>query len=299
MADNILCSSLEYNKSQSGSSMSYSIEDDTVITADALYIKIQSSGMAVNSYTVSAECTCVFSGPNTDVEADDPAVVPTLKDGSGNTVSTLASGNYYGFSLCCEGFSAIMTEEPTSISVNVTIVAENVCMGAFDSSETIAVTYSSSVPVSIDPSTPGYEAEEDTVTYGGNSYSAVEVSNSNNPNGGVANSEGNVNVSFTLNSSKPFCFEIHHVNGENSKLRMIVTIDGVVTRDVTSNISGNVRHYIGATGKYFGITEFLNSNNKTGDWMVSATGSVSIAITNYDGHVPTNVTFKIIFKPDS
>lgn len=163
---------------------------------------------------------------------------------------------------------------------------------------TITVIYNSSSPVEIDPTTPDYVADDETISYGGNDYDATVISNSDNENGGIANENGDVDVSLTLNDPRPFCFEIHHINGENSKLRMVVTVDGI-TKQYTSNISGNVRHYIGATDKYFGINSFLRANDNAGDWMVSTTGSVSIQITNYNGHVPDNVTFAIIYKPDS
>ena len=130
------------------------------------------------------------------------------------------------------------------------------------------------------------------MTYKGNDYSAVSVSNSDNDNGGIADSNGNVDVTMTLNDNRPFCFEIHHINGENSKLRMVVTIDGN-TKQYTSNISGNVKQYIGANAKYFGMGDFLNAD----DWMESSSGVVSIVITNYSGHVPDNVTFKVVFHP--
>lgn len=158
---------------------------------------------------------------------------------------------------------------------------------------TISVTYHSSMPVVIDPSTPDYEAEEDTVTYSGVTYNAINIANDDNPNGAVADASGNVDVTLDMNDSRPFCFEIHHISGENSKLRIIVTINGE-TVQYTSNISGNVHHYIGATGKYFGMNAMVASN----DWMQS-NSSVNVQIYNYNGHVPDNVTLKIIFKPTS
>lgn len=156
---------------------------------------------------------------------------------------------------------------------------------------TITVTYHSAVPVVIDPTTPDYEAEEDTVTYSGVTYNAVNIANDENPNGAVADADGNVDVTVNLNDKRPFCFEIHHINGENSKLRIIMTI-GEETTQYTSNISGNVHHYIGATGKYFGMNAMVASN----DWIQSDT-PVNIQIYNYNGHVPDNVTLKIVFKP--
>ena len=158
---------------------------------------------------------------------------------------------------------------------------------------TITVTYYSSSPVDIDPSTPDYEATEDTVTYGGIEYNAVNIANDDNPNGAVADSDGNVDVTLCLNDDRPFCFEIHHINGENSKLRIVMTI-GETVKQYTSNISGNVYHYIGATGKYFGMTAMKNSN----DW-IQSDQPVNIQIYNYNGHVPDNVTLKIVFKPES
>ena len=158
---------------------------------------------------------------------------------------------------------------------------------------TISVTYYNSAPIVIDPSTPDYEAEEDTVTYSGVTYNAVNIASDDNPNGAVADADGNVDVTFDLNDDRPFCFEIHHISGENSKLRIIVTINSE-TVQYTSNISGNVHHYIGATGKYFGMNAMVASD----DWMQSNT-PVNVQIYNYNGHVPDNVTLKIVFKPTS
>lgn len=156
---------------------------------------------------------------------------------------------------------------------------------------TITVTCYPAVPVVIDPTTPDYEAEEDTVTYSGITYNAVNIANDDNPNGAVADTDGNVNVTLDLNDNRPFCFEIHHINGENSKLRIIMTI-GDETTQYTSNISGNVHHYIGATGKYFGMNAMVASD----DW-IQSDSPVNVQIYNYNGHVPDNVTLKIVFKP--
>lgn len=156
---------------------------------------------------------------------------------------------------------------------------------------TISVTYYNSIPVTIDPSTPDYDVSEETVTYGGNTYDAVGIINDYNGNGGIADPEGNVNVTLDLNDARPFAIEIYHVNGENSKLRFIVTIDGI-THQYTSNISRNVRHYIGYEDKYFGINALVAAD----DW-IQSDNTVNIQIYNYNGHVPNNVTLKIVFKP--
>lgn len=156
---------------------------------------------------------------------------------------------------------------------------------------TISVVYLTSNPVTIDPSTPDYNASEGTVTYGGNTYESVGIINSHNGNGGVADPDGNVNVTLDLNDDRPFTIEIRHFNGENSKLRFIVTTNGE-TVQYTSNISGNVIHYIGSRDKYFGINALVRAD----DWLQSD-DTVNIQIYNYNGHVPDNVTLRIVFKP--
>ncbi len=293
--NNILLNSFEYQMATSDNVTTYSIENGTAVSLDTLYIMVEAVNMGANSYVISTECSCIFSNASEDAEAADPSIVTTITDSLGSVVSTITSGEYYGISFECQDFSVEMSSAPTTMELNLSIKAENSCMGMFlDSDDSITLTYSSSVPVVVDPTTPDYDVGEDTVTYSGVDYDAVGVSNTDNTGGGIADPDGNVNVSLNMIDNRPFCFEIHHVSGENSKLRMVVTIDGV-SHTYTSNISGNVMHYIGATDKYFGIKAFL----KADDWMTSTTGVVSIVITNYSGHVPDNVTFRIIFKPDS
>lgn len=153
----------------------------------------------------------------------------------------------------------------------------------------INVTVNYGSPVIISDETPDYDATESTITIKGETYDTILIANSETEGDGIADEDGNVDVQFTMYDSRPFCFAIHHFNGENSKLRITVTIDGV-TKQYTSNISGNVIHYIGQDNKYFTLANLVNNE----DWISSA-NTIEISIVNYNGHVPDNVTFNIVF----
>lgn len=145
-------------------------------------------------------------------------------------------------------------------------------------------------PVTISDETPGYTPETDTLTLGGETYDTIKIVNEDNTEtGGIADADGNVNVEFTMNDERPFFFVIHHINGENSKLRIIVTIDGV-TKQYTSNISSNVYHFIGKEYKDFSLKPLIEKE----DWISSAS-EISVSIYNYNGHVPNNVTLSVLF----
>lgn len=157
------------------------------------------------------------------------------------------------------------------------------------SHNTLTVTINSSAPVTISDETPNYAPISDTVTVSGNTYDVIYLDNTNREGNGVADADGNVNVSFSLNDDRPFFFAINHFNGENSKLRIIITIDGV-TKQYSSNISGYVTHYIGYSEKDFSLSYLINKE----DWIQSAS-EISVEIYNYNGHVPDNVTVSILF----
>lgn len=145
-------------------------------------------------------------------------------------------------------------------------------------------------PVTISDETPGYTPEKETMTIAGVEYDTIKIVNEDNADtGGIADEDGNVNVQFTMNDDRPFCFVIHHIDGENSKLRILVTIDGV-TKQYSSNITFDVYHYIGKEDKYFSFSTLIRNE----DWISSAS-EISVSIYNYNGHVPNNVTLAVLF----
>lgn len=147
----------------------------------------------------------------------------------------------------------------------------------------------SASPVVIDDTTPDYTPQEDTIVASGEEYNCINIVNTETEGDGIADADGNVDVHFTMNDPRPFFFAITHFNGENSKLRIVITIDGV-TKQYTSNITGHVTHYIGYTEKDFSLPYLISKE----DWIESAS-EISVSIRNYAGHVPENVTFSILF----
>lgn len=165
----------------------------------------------------------------------------------------------------------------------------NITSESIISHNSLQIVLKSDSPVTISDETPGYTPVSGTATIQGSTYNTVYITNTDTDGYGIADADGNVDVTFSLNDEKPFFFAIEHFNGENSKLRIIVTIDGV-TRQYSSNISGHVIHYIGYTTKDFSLPAMINK----GDW-IQSTSEINVEIYNYNGHVPDNVTVRILF----
>lgn len=153
----------------------------------------------------------------------------------------------------------------------------------------LQVILNSDSPVVISDETPDYAPVSDTVTVSGSTYDVIYLDNTSTDGNGIADADGNVHVLFSLNDDRPFFFAINHFDGENSKLKLIITIDGV-TKQYTSNISSYVTHYIGYSEKDFSLPYLISKE----DWIQSAS-EISVEIYNYNGHVPDNVTVSILF----
>ena len=176
-----------------------------------------------------------------------------------------------------------ITLTPTAFAIS------NITSESLIQHNSLQVILNSGSPVVISDETPDYAPVSDTVTVSGNTYDVIYLDNTSTEGNGVADADGNVNVSFSLNDDRPFFFAIEHFNGENSKLRILVTIDGV-TKQYSSNISGHVVHYIGYSEKDFSLSALIAKEA----WIQSAS-EISVEIYNYNGHVPANVTVSVLF----
>ena len=145
-------------------------------------------------------------------------------------------------------------------------------------------------PVIISDETPGYEPVNGTVTVDGEEYETINIVNSENEQGGLADDTGHVNVTFTLNDDRPFCITIHNSSSNWSSLRIFVTINGV-TKQYSSNLAIiSLTQYIGTSDWYFNLSQLSNKN----DW-ISADSEITIRITDNFGYVPENVTASVLF----
>ena len=174
----------------------------------------------------------------------------------------------------------------------------------------ISVTYTtSSSVVSIDPSTPDYNTEDGSVTYSGIEYDMIAISNKDNANGGIADSDGNVNVVLSIPEDTPFVIRIR--NGEDYRIVTYVDIDNVIINGqsgshsygANTQLSGYNRylcHYIDGTEQWY-RSNFRDIVEHDG-WYYSSNGVVDISITaHYDdgsGRTAQNVFLYVILKND-
>lgn len=197
--------------------------------------------------------------------------------------------------VACVFLTILMTVPVTLVSALPIMTSETEIRG-----NTISVTYVTSSPVTIDPSTPDYDVSDGSVTWGGNVYETIEISNSENADNGIADPNGEVHVILDLNDSRPFCFDIHHTAGTSTPSNLVVkvTIDGVErtygSAGYISMGSNNAHRFLGETlnSRYFSINELIRDD----DWIV-ADGTITVEITDRNGSVPSSTTFCILFKP--
>ena len=175
---------------------------------------------------------------------------------------------------------------------------------------TISVTYiSSNIPITIDPSTPDYNTEGGSTTYKGVEYDMITISSKDNANGGIADSDGNVNVALSIPENTPFVIRIY--NGEDYRIVTYVDIDNVIINGQSSSHSYGANTQLSGFNRYLchyidGTEQWNRSNFKDvvdhDGWYYSADGVVDISITaHYDdgsGRTAQNVFLYVILKND-
>ena len=177
---------------------------------------------------------------------------------------------------------------------------------------TLSVTYTtSSSVVSIDPSTPDYNTEDGSTTYKGVEYGMITVSSKDNTNGGIADSDGNVNIALSIPENTPFVIRIY--NGEQYRIVTYVDIDNVIINGQSGSHSYGANTQLSGYNRY--LCHYIDSYNNdvwnrsnirdvidNNGWYYSADGVVDISITaHYDdgsGRTAQNVFLYVILKND-
>ena len=191
--------------------------------------------------------------------------------------------------------------------INVTAISNLTSTTAIHGN-TIDVVFHSDCPISIDPSTPDYET--DVSTFQG--HVSVRVSSDENANGGIADSNGDVNVSLSIPENTPFVIRIY--NGENYRIITYVDISNIIidgesgshSYGANTQLSGFYRYLCHYYEEYSNKTyEYWNTSNwskvvSNDGWLYSDNGVVNINITaHYDdgsGRTAQNVFLDVILK---
>lgn len=267
--------SLTYKEETSNNVTTYSIEDDTVVSVDNLYFRINKGAHANNrTYSVSATCTCIFKKTSLDAgtEAEDAVMGITLK--SGNTVvSTPTSDTLYSVIMKVSDVSAEMDDDPTLISISYSILVVDNCNATYSGSDAgITITGSATsqteheeqVAESLDDSNPGttvnFAASSDTdnqrsshMNYeGGYGVTLAQGSNTSNS---IGDSSGNVDVTISSTSIQSFVLIVKF--GVNNNTKLTITMDNNYRTEISGD--SNVHCvYMGASNLDSGI---ITANN--------------------------------------
>ena len=172
---------------------------------------------------------------------------------------------------------------------------------------TISVTYiSSNIPITIDPSTPDYDVEQTSIQ----GYDAVRISNNDNANGGIADSDGNVDVILSIPEDTPFVIRIGNRESYNVVTHVVIAnvlIDGesgshTYNRNLSAGFNTYLCHYIDKYGTHQWHRSNLSTVANNDGWYQSSNGQVDISISaHYDdgtGRTAQNVYLDVILKND-
>lgn len=145
-------------------------------------------------------------------------------------------------------------------------------------------------PITISDETPGYEPVNGTVTVDGEEHETINIVNSENEQGGIADDSGHVNVTFTLNDDRPFCIAIHKDNGLWSSMTVTVTINGVARQYSSDIFLFSYTQYIGTADVYTSLSKLIEKNDT-----IQSDSEITIHIVDNHGYVPENVTTSVLF----
>ena len=136
----------------------------------------------------------------------------------------------------------------------------------------------------------------------------VIITNSTNTEGGVADSNGDINIVLDIPPNTPFCIKIW--NRESYDVRANITIDNIIIDDKAKSHTYNNQklgagfaryfcHYNAYSSEYWSTTNLTNVKNNEG-WFYSSNGSVTISIDGHyddgEGNKAQNVRLSVIFR---
>ena len=140
-------------------------------------------------------------------------------------------------------------------------------------------------------------------------HPSVNIKNSTNPQGGIADSDGNVNLSISIPANTPFLVRIW--NKESYNVTTHVEIGNVIingqtgshtyNRNLSAGFATFLCHYVDSWGSHQWYRSNLSQIIDNNGWYYSSSGTVTIEIeAHYDDGSGTktaqNVFLDIVFK---
>ena len=136
----------------------------------------------------------------------------------------------------------------------------------------------------------------------------VIIANNTNSEGGVADSNGNIDIVLDIPEGTPFCIKIW--NRENYDVRANIEISNIMIDGVVKNHKYNNQklgagfaryfcHYNAYSSEYWSTTNLANVKNNDG-WFYSTSGNVIITINGHyddgEGNLAQNVRLSVVFR---
>ena len=282
---------------------SANITEPHALSPDDMYVR--ATGTSEGTYTLSFSSE--ITGDFTDAYMDVLLNGSVLDNGD---TAELNIGTYYPISVRFTG-SYSGTSMP-SLDLGLTVSAVCVSEGVYEQSGVPAVrlkaTSSATIVEIVESSNPDL-SEDYTVsesgTNHGNSYASISVSNDKNNRDGIADNNGQIDVSITIPQGYMFVIYLTTTGSNTFDITMSCAGTTVLNGTVTFNSSGwgTSRYYLsslsydGSSSGYFYTS--LSDVTTYDAWMSGDTGDYVIDITTSDGESASrNLKMEFVFKKE-
>ena len=244
---------VKYNSADVAGGKEYSVS--TVSPVIPLYLKITASNPAAE-FSVSAVTACTFGHASGDDDDADSSLFTAvfdsdntlMMDTDGSTSVTLGVG-IHSVALTVKSVSAVMSSAPNSLGLSILFSVEDVFTGTVQAIESKQISASGETVIVDGPTAnssieeansnndsfhgddPAYEfetAEAITMGTGAGAHTVygVGIRSTDNNSNGIADSNGDVDLTLAIPSNVSFCIHVYGANGNDSRLRADIIIDG-------------------------------------------------------------------------
>lgn len=269
-----------------------------------------SSGYYVGIFGDCSECTVdCDSGLITDVPS---ASVSVAINGRTDFPITLGTGAYYTIRMTVSVSYTGATYPTMDLSPVITVssISEGACQQVSTTALRLKITNASSVVEVIENSNEelvdagGYEVSTNTSTNHGNNYPAVNLANDSNPNGGISDNSGQIDLDLVIPKGYSFVMYLRTTGNNTFQLTMMKGTEVVISGTVTFNSGIGTSGYYLSSVSYDGTSSgyfysSINNVNRYDAWMSGDVEDYSIKITTEDGQSASRtLKMDLVFQKD-